>query len=147
MSALKTRAAKAGDQVRVNYTGKFADGTVFDSSEGNEPLEFTVGTGSVIPGFDQALIGMQPGEVRQVEVSPDQAYGPHVPEMVAEVERKLIPEDHRLQIGGFLEVTLENGEELEVQVIGLTEETATLDANHPLAGKILQFEIELLDFV
>ncbi|MBW2477427.1 MAG: peptidylprolyl isomerase [Deltaproteobacteria bacterium] len=147
MSAAQARSAKAGDQVRVNYTGTFVDGTVFDSSEGNEPLEFTIGEGNVIAGFDQALIGMQPGETRQVEVPPDQAYGPHVPEMVAEVERKLIPDDHRLQIGGFLEVTLENGDELEVQVIELTAETVTLDANHPLAGKMLHFEIELLDFV
>ncbi|MBW2451380.1 MAG: peptidylprolyl isomerase [Deltaproteobacteria bacterium] len=147
MSAAQARSAKAGDQVRVNYTGTFVDGTVFDSSEGNEPLEFTIGEGNVIAGFDQALIGMQPGETRQVEVPPDQAYGPHVPEMVAEVERKLIPDDHRLQIGGFLEVTLENGDELEVQVLELTAETVTLDANHPLAGKMLHFEIELLDFV
>ncbi|MBW2519914.1 MAG: peptidylprolyl isomerase [Deltaproteobacteria bacterium] len=147
MSAAQARSAKAGDQVRVNYTGTFVDGTVFDSSEGNEPLEFTIGEGNVIAGFDQALIGMQPGETRQVEVPPDQAYGPHVPEMVAEVERKLIPDDHRLQIGGFLEVTLENGDELEVQVIELSAEKVTLDANHPLAGKMLHFEIELLDFV
>ena len=141
------RLVKSGDQVRVNYTGKFEDGTVFDSSEGNDPLEFTVGAGQVIPGFDQALMGMKPGESCSVEVSPEQGYGAHVPEMVAEVERQQIPEDHRLQVGGFLEVTLENGDELEMQVVELTDTTATLDANHPLAGKVLHFEIELLDFV
>lgn len=147
MAAAEGRIAKSGDQVRVNYTGKFEDGEVFDSSEGNSPLEFTIGAGEVIPGFEEALIGMTPGETRVVEVTPEQGYGQHVEEMVAEVERKLIPEDERLQVGGFLEVTLENGEELEVQVVGLTDEMATLDANHPLAGQMLHFEIELLDFV
>lgn len=146
MAAAQDRIVKSGDQVRVNYTGTFEDGTVFDSSEGNDPLEFTVGAGHVITGFDEALVGMQQGETRRVEVTPEQGYGLHVPEMVAEVERKLIPDDHRLEVGGFLEVTLESGEELEVQVVELTDEIATLDANHPLAGKTLHFEIELLDF-
>lgn len=146
MAAAQDRIVKSGDQVRVNYTGTFEDGTVFDSSEGNDPMEFTVGAGHVIPGFDEALIGMHPGATRKVEVSPEQGYGLHVPEMVAEVERKLIPDDQRLQVGGYLEVTLESGEELEVQVVELTDEIATLDANHPLAGKTLHFEIELLDF-
>ena len=138
------RTVQPGDRVRVNYTGRFADGTVFDTSEGNEPLEFTVGADEVIAGFDAAVIGMQPEQTRSVTVPPEEAYGPHVEEMVAEVERQLIPEDERLQVGGFLEVTLEDGQTLEVQVVALDETTATLDANHPLAGKTLEFDIELL---
>ncbi len=147
MSASGKRLVEAGDQVRVNYTGMFTDGSVFDSSAGNEPLEFTVGAGEVITGFDSAVVGMQPGETRKVTVDPEEAYGPHNPEMVAEVERSLIPEDHRLQIGGFLEVSLESGNTLEVQIVELNDTTVKLDANHPLAGKELHFEIELLEVV
>lgn len=141
------RVVCAGDQVRVNYVGRFADGTVFDSSEGHAPLQFEVGAGQVIPGFDQAVLGLKPGEKRAVEVAPEQGYGPHVAEMVAEVERHLVPEDHRLTVGGFLEVGMEGGKTLEVQVVALTATTVTLDANHPLAGKSLHFEIELLEFI
>lgn len=144
MTAGGVRAVRPGDRVRVNYTGRFADGTVFDSSEGNDPLEFTVGADEVISGFDAAVVGMQPEQTRSVTVLPEEAYGPHVEEMVAEVERQLIPDDERLQVGGFLEVTLEDGQTLEVQVVALDETTATLDANHPLAGKTLEFDIELL---
>ncbi|MDT8440517.1 MAG: FKBP-type peptidyl-prolyl cis-trans isomerase [Desulfuromonadales bacterium] len=90
---------------------------------------------------------MQPGETRSVEVAPEQGYGPHLAEMVAEVERKLIPDEAALQVGGCLEVTMEDGSNFEVVVTELTATTATLDANHPLAGKTLNFEIELLEFV
>lgn len=141
------RVVCAGDQVRVNYVGRFPDGTVFDSSEGHAPLQFEVGAGQVIPGFDQAVLGLKPGEKRAVEIAPEQGYGPHVAEMVAEVERHLVPEDHRLTVGGFLEVGMEGGKTLEVQVVALTATTVTLDANHPLAGKSLHFEIELLEFI
>jgi FKBP-type peptidyl-prolyl cis-trans isomerase 2 len=144
MSDVKVRTVRAGDQVRVNYVGTFEDGTVFDSSEGQEPLEFKVGAEEVIAGFDTAVIGMQPGDIRSVAVVPEEAYGPHLEAMVAEVERKLIPDDDRLQVGGFLEVILESGNTLEVQVVELTETIAKLDGNHPLAGKTLHFEIELL---
>lgn len=146
MSASSQRSVQNGDRVRVNYTGRFEDGTVFDSSAGNEPLEFLVGAEEVIEGFDQALLGMQPGETRSVRIAPEQGYGLHLAEMVAEVERKLIPNDEELQVGGCLEVTMEDGSDFEVVVTALTETTATLDANHPLAGKTLDFEIELLEF-
>jgi len=100
----------------------------------------------VIEGFDLALLGMQPGETRSVDVAPEQGYGHHDQRMVAEVERKLIPDDERLQVGGYLQVTLEDGSDIEVMVSELTETMATLDGNHPLAGKTLHFEIELLEF-
>lgn len=141
------RGVKAGDQVRVNYVGRFEDGSIFDSSRGQAPMEFTVGAEQVIPGFDKAVIGMKPGESCKVVISPEDGYGLHVPEMVAEVERHLIPENEKLVLGSMLEVGLENGQSLEVQVVELSDKMVMLDGNHPLAGKSLHFEIELLEFV
>jgi len=147
MSEASERRARSGDRVRVAYTGTFADGTQFDSSEGREPLEFTVGAGEVIPGFDQAVLGMTGGESRSVIVAPEDGYGPHLSEMVVEVERSMIPEDERLVVGSILEAQIEDGRQLEVQVIQLTEDAVVLDGNHPLAGKNLYFKISLLDFI
>jgi peptidylprolyl isomerase len=137
--------AKNGNQVKVRYTGKLTDGTEFDASPENAPLEFTIGKGEVIPGFEQAVEGMSAGEKKTVTLSSDQAYGPHREEMVAEIERKNIPDDLKLEIGNQLEVTQENGHPFLVKITSLTEETVTLDANHPLAGQELVFDIELLE--
>ena len=147
MTAGAQKQAQDGDRVRVTYVGRFADGTVFDSSDGHEPLEFTVGGGEVIAGFDAAVTGLLVGERRSVEVAPEDGYGVHLPEMVAEVERRMIPDDHQLEVGNFLEVRMENGATFEVRIAGLSETTVQLDANHPLAGKILHFEVQLLEFV
>lgn len=146
MSAQKERAIAVGDQVRVNYVGRFEDGSMFDSSEGREPLEFTVGAEQVIAGFDRAVVGLKPGESCSVAVSPEDGYGHHLPEMVAEVERKLIPNHEQLVLGSMLEVSLEDGQSLEVQVVEISEHAVVLDGNHPLAGKELHFEIEVLGF-
>jgi peptidylprolyl isomerase len=140
-------AAQSGDRVRVAYVGRFADGTVFDSSEGHEPLEFTIGAGEVIAGFDVAVSGLRPGERRTVAIPPEQGYGLHLPEMGAEVERHLIPDDHQLAIGNFLGVSAANGASFEVQIVALNETTVRLDANHPLAGKVLHFDVQLLEIV
>lgn len=147
MSGANSRAVSQGDQVRVNYIGRFADGSVFDSSEGHDPLEFTVGAGQVIEGFDQAVVGLKPGESREVVVPPAEAYGEHLSEMVAEVERHLIPDHEKLMLGSMLEVSLEDGQTLEVQVVEISDASVVLDGNHPLAGKELHFEIEMLEFV
>jgi FKBP-type peptidyl-prolyl cis-trans isomerase 2 len=147
MAGSSQKRAQDGDRVRVSYTGRFADGTIFDSSAGNPPLEFTVGAGEVIAGFDEAVRGLLQGENRSVEIPPEQGYGLHLPEMVAEIERRMIPDDHRLAIGNFLEVSAANGATFEVRVVALTEATVQLDANHPLAGKVLHFDVQLLDFV
>jgi peptidylprolyl isomerase len=147
MTADTRKKARDGDRVRVSYVGRFADGTVFDSSEGHEPLEFTIGAGEVIAGFDAAVTGLLVGERRAVEVSPEDGYGIHLPEMIAEVERRMIPDDHQLAVGNFLEVRMENGAAFEVRIAGLTETTVQLDANHPLAGKTLHFDVQLLEFV
>jgi len=146
MSLEQDRAVTVGDQVRVNYIGRFANGSIFDSSEGREPLEFVVGAEQVISGFDKAVIGLKPGESCQVVIPPADGYGDHVPEMVAEVERHLIPNNEQLVLGSMLEVSLENGQSLEVQVVEISDEAVVLDGNHPLAGKDLHFEIELLGF-
>ncbi len=147
MSGQKERVVAAGDQIRVNYVGRFENGSTFDSSEGREPLEFTVGAEQVIPGFDLAVVGLKPGEGCKIVVAPEDGYGAHVPEMVAEVERHLIPDSEKLVLGSMLEVGLEDGQTLEVQVVELSDAVVTLDGNHPLAGKELHFEIELLEFV
>lgn len=139
--------AKTGDKVQVNYTGKLADGTVFDSSVGKEPLEFTLGSGEAIPGFDKAVIGMKVGEKKTVTIPVDDAYGPHLDELVIEVSRDRI-KDAEPKVGQVLSATRENGEEIYFTVIGVSDNgTVTLDANHPLAGKDLTFEIELLKII
>ena len=140
------RPAGAGDRVRVTYVGRFADGTVFDSSEGNDPLEFTVGAGEVIAGFDQAVTGLVPGESRTVAIPPEQGYGLHLPEMMIDVGRSQIPEAHLLAVGNFLEVGTPDGARFEMRVVELTATTVKLDGNHPLAGKVLHFDVSLLEF-
>jgi peptidylprolyl isomerase len=146
MCSQTARVIAAGDQIRVNYVGRFADGSIFDSSEGHDPLEFTVGAEQVIAGFDRAVVGLKPGENCKIVVAPEDGYGRHVPEMVAEVERHMIPDHDQLILGSLLEVSLGNGQSLEVQVVELSDETVVLDGNHPLAGKQLHFEIEILGF-
>lgn len=147
MSAQSERVVESGDQIKVNYVGRFENGAIFDSSEGREPLEFTVGAEQVIAGFDRAVIGLKPGESCKVVVAPEDGYGEHVPGMVAEIERQQIPDHEKLVLGSMLEVSMEDGQSLEVQVVEISDETVVLDGNHPLAGKELHFEIELLDFV
>ncbi len=137
--------AKNGDLVKVRYVGKFEDGVVFDTSEGQEALEFTIGQQEVIPGFDLAVVGMKAGESKTVNVPADQAYGPVQEELLAELERKDLPADIELVVGNHLEVSQDDGSTFTVNIADLTDETVTLDANHPLAGKDLTFEIDLVE--
>jgi peptidylprolyl isomerase len=145
--------AKTGDKVKVHYTGRLAGGEVFDSSECREddcgcesgPLEFTIGEGNVIPGFEQGVIGMSPGDTRTVVIPADQAYGERVEEMVAVVNRKDIPADLVLEVGNQLEVTQEDGNVFPVVITEVAESTVTLDANHPLAGRELTFDLRLVE--
>ncbi len=137
--------AKQGDTVKVHYTGKLEDGTVFDSSFNRDPLQFTIGGGQVIPGFEQAVIGMNPGESKTTKVPADKAYGPHHEEMVMVVERNQFPGHLKPEVGQRLQIHLADGGTLIVVVTDMSESTVTLDANHPLAGKDLTFDIELLE--
>lgn len=135
--------ASEGDTVRVHYTGKLPDGSEFDSSRDREPLEFTLGEGRVIPGFTDIVEGMDPGETETKTVEPERAYGERDEERMIEVERDQVPED--IEIGEQLEVQHPDGQRARVSVAEIDEETVTLDGNHPLAGRELTFEVELVD--
>ena len=139
--------AQQGDTVRVHYTGTLSDGTVFDSSHGRDPLEFTLGQGKVIPGFEQAVIGMDLGESRTAQVPVNQAYGPRDERMVLEIDRQQVPEDVELEIGDQLQLRRRDGGMSVVTVTAMTESSVTLDGNHPLAGEDLTFDIELVEIV
>lgn len=136
--------AKRGDNVKVHYTGKLLDGTVFDSSEGRDPLEFAVGSGQVIQGFDEAIVGMNVGEKKEVLIPVDKAYGEKNDEMVIQAPIEQVPPDLNPEVGMQLEMGGANGEILRVVVVEVTETHITLDANPPLAGKDLNFTIELV---
>ncbi len=138
---------KNGDTVKVHYTGKLEDGTVFDSSANREPLEFSVGSGGIIPGFESAVMGMSPGESKTTNIPPDQAYGAHNPERVVVVERQQIPADIPLAVGQQLQIGQPNGQAIPVLVTDVSDSKVTLDANHPLAGENLIFDIELVEIV
>lgn len=137
--------AKNGDTVKVHYTGKLHDGTEFDSSTNGEPLEFTLGEGELIPGFEHAVIGMSPGESKTIQIASDQAYGPHQEEMVLVVERDQFPPHITPQIGQQLELRHPDGQAVSVTVTQISPTDVTLDANHPLAGQDLIFDIRLVD--
>lgn len=138
--------AKDGDRVKVHYTGRLDDGTVFDSSMITDPLEFTVGEREVIEGFDEAVVGMSPGESRTVEIPPEKAYGYHRDELIVTVGRDKFPADIQPVVGKQLELRRrEDGETFPVTVTDVSESKVTLDGNHYLAGKELTFDIHLLE--
>jgi len=139
--------AKNGDTVKVHYTGKLDDDTVFDTSADGEPLEFIIGEGRLIPDFEQAIIGMSPGESKTIQVPSANAYGPHHEEMVMEVDRKDFPPDLEPKVDQRLEVRQQDGQPFAVTVTDVSETKVTLDGNHPLAGKDLTFDIQLTEIV
>ncbi|HEY9909000.1 MAG TPA: peptidylprolyl isomerase [Thermosynechococcaceae cyanobacterium] len=139
--------ARHGDTVKVHYTGKLDDGTVFDSSSDQEPLEFTIGEGAIIPGFERAVIGMNPGDSKTERIPNEQAYGPHLEEMVVVVDRQQMPPELEPSIGQQLEVQQPSGQVIPVVVTDLSDQAVTLDANHPLAGETLIFDINLVEIV
>jgi peptidylprolyl isomerase len=137
--------AKLGDTVKVHYTGKFDDGTVFDSSEGGDPLEFTIGSGQLIQGFDNAVIGMNTGESKTEKIESDHAYGPRTDQMIVTVERTQLPDDMEPEIGQPVQLQDQSGRPVPAVISDITETTVTFDANHPLAGRDLVFEITLVE--
>ena len=139
--------AQAGDTVRVHYTGTLDDGTVFDSSTGREPLEFTLGEGRVIAGFEEAVTGMEVGETKTSRIDADEAYGPRREDLLLDVPREQIPSEIDLQVGQQLTLQQPNGQAVPVTVAEFSDETVTLDANHPLAGEALTFELTLVEIV
>lgn len=137
--------AKNGDTVKIHYTGKLQDGTVFDSSSDREPLKFSIGSGQVIPGFDEAVTGMTVGEKKTALIPCDKAYGERNPSMVMIVDRKHVPADIDPEVGLRLQVGSPSGELIAVTVIEVNDKNITLDANPPLAGEDLTFELELVE--
>ncbi|RMD57516.1 peptidylprolyl isomerase [Candidatus Woesearchaeota archaeon] len=136
-------AVKKGDKIKVEYTGKFESGEVFDSSEKHkEPLTFQVGSGQLIKGFDEAVIGMEVGEEKEVTLNPEDAYGPRNEQLVQKVPKEKLPEGAKE--GATLVVNLPNGQQIPARIVSIDDDSATLDLNHPLAGKKLVFKIKVL---
>jgi peptidylprolyl isomerase len=133
-----------GDTVRVNYTGTLSDGSVFDSSEGGEPLEFVMGAGSVVPGFEKAVSKMKVGEKKTVKIPPEEAYGPRDPDLVAVISKDEVPEGMEIRIGQKLPLKSNRGDTMTATVVEITEDSYILDGNQQLAGEELTFEIELI---
>ncbi|HAK59064.1 MAG TPA: peptidylprolyl isomerase [Nitrospiraceae bacterium] len=137
--------AKNGDNVQVHYTGTLEDGTVFDTSRSRSPLQFTLGEGRLIPGLEEAVIGMNRGDAKTVTIPPDKAYGQQRDELIVSMDRTQLPGDVQPVVGQRLEITQANDQNVLVTVTDVTESSIILDANHPLAGKALIFELELME--
>ena len=136
--------AKQGDKVKVHYTGTLTNGEQFDSSKGREPLEFTVGAGQMIKGFDDAIPGMVVGDKKTINIAPEDAYGPKNEEAIIEYPKESIPKDMKLEEGMQLQLRSADGQPVPVTVMKITDDLVILDANHSLAGKELVFDIELV---
>lgn len=138
--------AKNGDTVKVHYTGKFEDGSVFDSSKDRDPLQFQIGSRTVIPGFENAVMGMEEGETKSFEISPEEGYGPTRTELISTVEKSIFDKQNITpEVGKQLQIPQPDGRNLHVMITAVDDDSVTLDANHPLAGRTLTFEVELLE--
>lgn len=138
-------AAKSGDTVLVHYKGTLEDGSIFDSSENRDPLQFSLGDQNIIPGFQNAVLGMEQGDTKTTTIAADDAYGPHRPDMVIEFGRDQVPDNVEPEVGQRLELQADQGYTVPARVVEVTETAIKVDANHPLAGKQLTFEIELVE--
>src|SRR3989338_1510316 len=147
LGTIGIKQVKQGDTVKVEYTGTFDNGTVFDTSEGREPLEFIAGTGQMIPGFDNAVIGMKIGQEKEIKLQPSEAYGDYNPQLVQEIPKEQVPIKEELKQGMVLAVTLPNGRQVPATITKVANETAAIDLNHPLAGKVLNFKLNVADIV
>jgi peptidylprolyl isomerase len=136
--------AKSGDTVRIHYTGKLSDGTEFDSSAGRDPLEFSLGSGNVIPGFDNAVDGMSVGDEKTVTIPPEQAYGPKHEQLIQDVPKKALPAELAPEVGMRLQSRTPDGRTMHLVVTDVADDSITVDGNHPLAGEDLTFDIKLV---
>ena len=139
--------AKTGDQVRVHYTGKYTDGQVFDSSVGGDTLQFTIGAGQMIAGFDRAVLGMEPGDTKTILIPAVEAYGPRRDELVFTVDRTTVPAHVTPEVGHRYQIRQQDGSAAVVVVTAVSEANVTFDGNHELAGKDLSFEIQLVEIL
>jgi len=137
--------AKNGDKVKVHFTGKLENGKIFDSSKDSKPLEFTIGAGEMMPGFEKAILGITMGGTKAFTVLPEEAYGSRREELVTTVEKSHFPPDVIPTIGQPLQITVPDGEVLDLIITGIDGDMVTIDANHPLAGEALLFEVELVE--
>jgi peptidylprolyl isomerase len=138
---------KKGDKIKVHYHGRLNDGQTFDTSAGREPLEFEVGSGMVIKGFDEGVTGMSVGDKKTITIPSDQAYGPRNPDMVIEMPKNRFPKDMELEVGMPLGMSDGQGQQFEVVVTEIKDDSVILDANHPLAGQDLIFDLELVEII
>lgn len=136
--------AKNGDTVLVHYTGTLDDGTVFDSSRDRDPLEATLGEGMLIPGFENALLGMNPGDVKDIAIPPAEAYGEHIEDLIINIPREEVPPHVEPEVGMVVQFATDEGEDFEATITEVTDDEIILDANHPLAGETLKFNLELV---
>lgn len=139
--------AKQGDTVKVHYSGVLKDGTEFDSSAGRDPLQFIIGDGMLIPAFEEAVVGMNPGDSRTIDVPAEEAYGPYIDDLVIELDRNQVPPSIEPEVGMQLQITQDDGSATVVKVLKATDAKVYLDANHPLAGKDLTFSVQLVEIV
>ena len=135
-----------GDTVSIHYTGRLEDGTVFDSSEGREPLQFTLGSGQVIPGFETAVLGLEPGQSSTTTIPPEDGYGPRRTDLIVKMPRTELPGNVHPEVGQHFHLSMPDGTPVPVIVSAVGPMTVTFDANHPLAGKTLIFDIKLIGF-
>ena len=138
---------KTGDTVKIHYTGSLSDGEIFDSSKDRDPMQFTIGSGQVIPGFDEGVQDMEPGDKKTITIDAQNAYGPVNPELVQKINKTEFKEDMKLEKGSRMQLNNGQGQTMVVTVADMDENSVTLDGNHPLAGKDLTFEIELVEIV
>ena len=136
---------KKGDTVKVHYTGKLEDGQIFDSSKEKQPIEFIVGTGNVMPGIEKGVISMESGGTKTIEIPPEEAFGLRREELVVEIEKGQLPDYITPAMGQTLQMQKPDGDHIDLIIIDVNEETITLDANHPLAGHTLFFDLKLVD--
>ncbi|MGB6011040.1 MAG: FKBP-type peptidyl-prolyl cis-trans isomerase [Desulfobacterales bacterium] len=139
--------AKTGDKVKVHFEGFLEDGTVFGSTTDEEPFEFIIGEKDMLPGFEDAVVGMQKGDIKTITLPPEEAYGPHKKELVSVMERSGFPQEVHLEVGKRLRVRTQDGKYTMVTIKDFTEDSIVLDENDPLAGKTLTFKIELVDII
>ena len=139
--------AKLGDTVKIHFTGKMQDDTVVETSQDRGPLEFKIGEGDVISGLEQGIIGMQVGDKKTLKISPEKAFGPPREELVVDLKKDDFPEGIKLAVGVHLNIQASDGQTYKVKVVDVKEDTITLDANHPLAGVTLIFDVELIEIV
>jgi FKBP-type peptidyl-prolyl cis-trans isomerase 2 len=140
------KVVKKGDKIKVEYIGTLEDGSIFDSSDKHEaPLEFTVGSGQLIKGFEDAVIGMKIGEEKEIKLPPEEAYGPHNPELVKDMPKDIFPENQEIQPGMVFVVGLQDGRQIPVWISKVSEDSVTVDLNPPLAGKTLNFKIKVVE--